>query len=279
MATEAAGHHKLVNRYSLDARLVCETALHVGASTGGDDFQGSDLPVAKDGKGRPYIPGSSLRGALRAGLESLLRGLDRADTRVCDPFERDEHHADRSCSERTNAKRQTLKSAGSEPISEAAAFDLAWEESCEICRLFGQLFLASRVRISDFSMVSTDSRTYVRDGVGLDRDLRTAAQGILYNFEAVPAGTGFGLRLEVENAEPHEIGLVLTGLDLFGQGALSVGGKSARGLGLARVEEIQLTRRTAADYFTDEPPRALGADELDALRAAARKRYVEGGGD
>lgn len=279
MAIEPAGHHKLVNRYSLEARLVCETALHVGASAGGDDFQGSDLPVAKDGRGRPYIPGSSLRGALRAGLESLLRGLDRADARVCDPFERDEHHVDRSCSERTNARRQELKSTGSEPISEAAAFELALEESCEICRLFGQLFLASRLRISDLSMVSTDSRTYVRDGVGLDRDLRTAAQGILYNFEAVPVGTEFGLRLEVENAELHEMGLVLIGLDLFGQGALSVGGKSARGLGLARVEEIQLTRRTAADYFTDEPRGALDDGDLDALRTAARERYVQRGGD
>lgn len=275
MTTEATGHYRLVNRYSLTGRLVCETALHVGSSTTGDPFGGSELPVARDGRNRPYVPGSSFRGVLRSGLESLLRGLAAADVRVCDPFERDGSHEERSCSERTKSRREKL--AGAEQMTESRAFDLAWEESCEVCRLFGQLFLASRVRVADLPLAAGEGRTYVRDGVGLDRDLRTAAKGILYDFEAVPAGAEFRLHLEAENAEEHEIGLLLAGLDLFGEGYLALGGKSARGLGLARVEGLELRRRTAADFFAGTGREALSEEELDRLRAAARSRYVAGG--
>lgn len=274
MATDPAGHSRLENRYSLTASLVCETALHVGSSSTGDPFEGSDLPVARDGRNRPFIPGSSLRGVLRSGLESLLRGLGSEDLRVCDPFERTEEHAELSCSERTQAHRADLDS---EALTEARAFELAWQESCAVCRLFGQLFLASRVRIADLPLIAWEGRTYVRDGVGLDRDLRTAAKGILYDFEAVPAGAEFRLRMEVENAEAHEIGLLLSGLDLFGEGYLTLGGKGARGLGAARVEWAELTRRTARDYFAGTGKEPLPAAELDELRTAARSHYVAGG--
>jgi len=273
---EAAGHHKLVNRYSLSAAVVCETALHVGTSTTGDPFEGSDLPVARDGRKRPFIPGSSFRGVLRSGLESLLRGLEAPDVRVCDLFERGKEHPERSCSERTQARRKDVKDRGEE-MTEARAFELAWEESCEVCRLFGQLFLASRLRVADLPLISEGVRTYVRDGVGLDRDLRTAAKGILYDFEAVPAGAGFRLRMEVENAEPHEVGLLLTGLDLFGEGFLALGGKSARGLGLVRVEAVELIRRRAKDFFEGTGAEPLPPEELGGLKTAARERYAGGG--
>lgn len=274
--SEPIGHHKLIARYSLAAGVVCETALHVGTSTTGDPFGASDLPVARDGQNRPFIPGSSFRGVLRSGLESLLRGLEAPDVRVCDPFETSSGSADLSCSERTNERRKAAKS-DAEAMTEARAFDLAWGESCEVCRLFGQLFLASRVRVADLALASNETRTYVRDGVGLDRDLRTAARGILYDFEAVPAGAKFELRMEIENAAPHEMGLILTGLDLFADGFLAIGGKSARGLGLTRVEEVRLTRRIPQDFFAGTGKEPLAAEELDALRAAARQRYAAGG--
>lgn len=274
--TEPAAHHRLVNRWSLSGEVVCETALHIGSSTTGDPFGGSDLPVARDGLNRPYIPGSSLRGVLRSGLESLLRGLGTGAIRVCDPFETESNHEDLSCSERTNKRRKGAKDEGNE-LTEARAFELAWQESCEICRLFGQLFLASRVRIADLPLTSDGADTYVRDGVGLDRDLRSAARGILYDFEAVPVGARFRLRMEIENAEPHEVGLLLSGLDLFGEGFLALGGKAARGLGLARVEGLELTKRSAEDFFQGTGAQPLPPDELESLRSAARTRYAEGG--
>ena len=45
-----------------EGELHCETGLHVGAGKGSLEIGSSDNPVIKDAFGRPYIPGSSLRG-------------------------------------------------------------------------------------------------------------------------------------------------------------------------------------------------------------------------
>lgn len=266
-------HDRLTVRYSLSGELVAESALSVGAGAAASSAAAtaSDLPVARDGAGRPYVPGSSLRGAWRAALESLLRGLDRPDLRVCDPFDSEMASPLVRCSARVQAGRDKKLEAAPD-ISEGEAFTLAWQESCEICRLFGHLFLASRVRVADLSLVE-GAEPYVRDGVGLDRDLKTAAKGVLYNFEAVPAGARFRLRIDVENADEAEIGLLLLGLDLFGEGFARLGGKASRGLGLVRVEGLTAVRRSAADFFSGARPE-LSDGDLAAFQQAARRRYV-----
>jgi CRISPR/Cas system CSM-associated protein Csm3 (group 7 of RAMP superfamily) len=161
-------------------------------------------------------------------------------------------------------------------LTEADAFTLAWRESCEVCRLFGNSFLASRLRIADLPLRISGpaGATYVRHGVGLDRDLRTAARGILYTFEAVNGGVVFELRMEIENPADHEVGLILIGLELFGVGFATVGGKGARGLGAVRIDVAEIRRRTAEDYFTGPTGHVLTPDEQAPLRGAARQYYL-----
>ncbi|HZO55593.1 MAG TPA: type III-A CRISPR-associated RAMP protein Csm3 [Bryobacteraceae bacterium] len=60
---------KLIGKLILEGELHCETGLHIGAGKGSLEIGGADNPVIKDSFGRPYIPGSSLRGRLRALLE------------------------------------------------------------------------------------------------------------------------------------------------------------------------------------------------------------------
>src|SRR5512133_3777324 len=60
---------KLVGKLILEGEMHCETGLHVGAGKGSLEIGGSDNPVVKDAFGRPYVPGSSLRGKLRSLLE------------------------------------------------------------------------------------------------------------------------------------------------------------------------------------------------------------------
>src|SRR5689334_5732032 len=63
---------KLIGKLILEGELHCETGLHVGAGKGSLEIGGSDNPVVKDAFGRPYVPGSSLRGKMRALLEQTL---------------------------------------------------------------------------------------------------------------------------------------------------------------------------------------------------------------
>ncbi len=132
------GHSRLGNRYTLRAALVCETALHVGSGGANDVLATSDMPVARDGNGRPYIPGSSFRGALRAGLESLLLGLGREQEklRVCDPLQKVGADApetlEKSCSSRIQAEREGIREDPEQPpeLTEERAFEIAWRNSC-----------------------------------------------------------------------------------------------------------------------------------------------------
>jgi len=56
----------------IEGDLICETGLHIGAGKGSLEIGGADNPVVKDAFGRPYVPGSSLRGKLRSLLEQSM---------------------------------------------------------------------------------------------------------------------------------------------------------------------------------------------------------------
>lgn len=62
-------------------KIRAETGLHIGGSKAGIDIGGVDNPVIKDHNGIPYIPGSSIKGKLRALLEKT-EGLVINDKRV-----------------------------------------------------------------------------------------------------------------------------------------------------------------------------------------------------
>src|SRR5436305_11451236 len=63
---------KLVGKLILAGEVRCETGLHIGAGKGSLEIGGADNPVVKDAFGMPYIPGSSLRGRIRALLEQAM---------------------------------------------------------------------------------------------------------------------------------------------------------------------------------------------------------------
>ena len=61
---------QLKNLHKITATVVCETGLHVGGNDGEMHIGGIDNPVIKHPiTNEPYIPGSSLKGKMRAMLE------------------------------------------------------------------------------------------------------------------------------------------------------------------------------------------------------------------
>ena len=66
---------RLIGKLFLEGEMTCDTGLHIGAGKGSLDLGGADNPVVKDAFGRPYVPGSSLRGRLREeSASSAARG-------------------------------------------------------------------------------------------------------------------------------------------------------------------------------------------------------------
>ena len=64
------------NRLRITGELVAVTGMRVGMSAESAMPTATDLPVIKDANGRPFIPGSSLRGAVRAHIERIVRAFE-----------------------------------------------------------------------------------------------------------------------------------------------------------------------------------------------------------
>lgn len=211
----------LERRYLVDGQLVALSAVRVGAGKS-QDISASDQPLMRDGQGAPFLPGSSLKGALRAGLERVLRGLAHPALRACDPF--DEGN---SCSARLRALTNDVSPA-----------ELT-QHLCAVCALFGCSYLAGRLFVRDLPLVAA-VRVEVRDGVGINRDLRTAQSKVKYDVEVLPPGTRFKLQLRLENPSDVHLALVLKALELLADGEIPLGGLTSRGLGHMALEQMAL---------------------------------------
>lgn len=249
-----------------------ETALRIGASRS-TQVDEPDLPVLRDALGRPYIPGSSFKGALRSYTEAVLRTL-QARPEVSDknlaclsvgkparrPAGEEPPHV---CLHQNEV--DGLKSAlGSDPpdwskLPEALRQRLPGEEdlkaqarrssseatldralrdlSCWACRVFGAQWLAAKALLRDLPLQhEQDWPREVRNGVAIDRDAGRAFPGQLYDLEVLPAGATFDLEILIENATPQELGLLWLGLGAFERGEIPLGGARSRGLGWCRLE-------------------------------------------
>ncbi len=236
-----ASFEKLLCRHRLRAELVTVTGLRIGAGKN-HDAAATDQPILRDAFGRPYLPGSSLKGCLRSTLEAILRSLDRRANRnlwACEIFERGQtgpdgfrHGGGRCVGDSLDD--QKLASKGKEiPLQQIL------ERTCTACSLFGSSHLAGRVFIHDLPWLGDDPRIDLRDGVGIDRDLGTAAPKVKYDFEAVPPGSRFQLEIICENLDPEggnvRLALLLATLDLLHRGEILLGGLSRRGLGRVQL--------------------------------------------
>src|SRR5260221_14714712 len=72
-ADVSQNRYMLRNRFLFSGKLVMQTALHIGG--GRVTLSSSDSPVVLTPEQKPYIPGSSFKGALRSTVEKLVPGL------------------------------------------------------------------------------------------------------------------------------------------------------------------------------------------------------------
>jgi CRISPR-associated RAMP protein (TIGR02581 family) len=214
---------KLSDRYLFTGRLVMESGLHIGG--GRDALTTTDSAVMKYIDDRPFIPGSSMKGAFRSAVERTAGSLPRV--RSCGLSSGN----DESCP--TPKPRET----DAKEVSDETLADL-----CHTCVLFGSPFMAAKVRFSDLPVIPATwaGITEVRDGVGIDRDSERAVAQIKYDYEVVPSETEFDFRLVLENpdAERRELGLVAVGLRELEAGMIPIGGIRTRGLGRCRLADL-----------------------------------------
>ena len=249
---------KLVGKLILEGDMHCETGLHVGAGKGSLEIGGADNPVVKDAHGRPYVPGSSLRGRIRAlleqstgmavpselvfiskrkGQEVRIHQSDRPDDEICVLFGRSPGRMEKVGGGDIDSNHATP--------SRLSVFD-------------APLILASITQ--QMRETLDDELTEVKSENAIDR---ITSQANPRTLERVPAGAGFRIRmvLDILCAEDSALpALLIQGLRLLEDDAL--GGGGSRGSGRVRFDNMKLTWR-GSDYYASgaaEKEIASGAD-------------------
>lgn len=247
-----------VIRYTFTGGLRLIGALHIGSGGGGQVGRGdaiTDATVIRDSTGRPYIPGSSLRGVLRSAVAQLAPALGLGTLREDGQLEEDV---------------RPLVDVEGEVLSEADIQDRLSANLSAAERLFGTVFWASPLTIPDLHLSAAgDLPGEVRHGVGINRDTGAAQEAIKYDFEVLPSGHSFDLKLrcDVEPTYRDEwLRLLALGLRLLEQGELTLGGRAARGVGQVVLEDLRVYALNMGDRaaliaaLIADPPASFGAE-------------------
>jgi CRISPR type III-A/MTUBE-associated RAMP protein Csm3 len=256
---------KLIGKLILEGELVCETGLHIGAGKGSLEIGGADNPVVKDAFGRPYVPGSSLRGRLRSLLEQALglavpselvylsrrRGQevrihqsDRPDDEICLLFGRNPGRMERVSGE-------ALESRSASP-ARLTVYDAPL--------ILDSITPQMRENLDD-------ELTEVKSENAVDR---ITSQANPRTLERVPAGARFQVRmvLDILCEEDRELlARLVEGLRLLEDDSL--GGGGSRGSGRVRFANLNLSWRGRSFYSNGGPEQQLASGvDLGGLQAA-----------
>lgn len=227
---------QLYNEATLKLRVEPAGPILIKASERGDDPTRPDMEFVRtnhQGRETIYLPGSSLKGVLRAHCERLARTVQPETIAPqllpvrlsCDPL-----HNKHSCSglwetEKNKVKRRERDSVSVEEI---------YHRSCFICRFFGNTSLASRFRITDaYPPRPEDIITEERNGVAIDRVFGSVAVGP-FNYEVATKAV-FTCEIHLRNFTVAQLGLLALALRDLEQQRVGVGFAKSRGLGRVKA--------------------------------------------
>ena len=234
-------HKKLLNELQLDILIAPKGPLLIksGQEAGADptllDMNFVRTTHARLGR-TVYLPGSSLKGAVRSYCEKIGRTLDLD---VCNPLKQGAggEHDDGTrvgCGFRLGERARNWSGMQIYP------------ELCPICQIFGHTVMAGHAWFSDGYPASPEiaarmNQTEERDGVAIDRVSGAVAVGP-FQLEVVTRGV-FRAGLTVRNFQIWQLGLLALALRDMGEGRVPLGFAKSRGLGRVEVsyERMQIS--------------------------------------
>lgn len=243
-------YRKLAGKIVLEGVMECLTGLHIGSSKENLEIGALDSPVVRDPiSSEPYVPGSSLKGKLRALLEKaypdLLPNRDGGSgisRHECNDWE----------SGKNNNKNYR------------ASFEYPGALHCPVCRLFGATGAGdgrnfpSRLKVRDMRLTreSREELEAIDTGLlftewkfenGIDRVTSAANPR---NLERVPRGTkfNFSMTYDVEDLETltDDLKNLQLALSLLQDDAL--GGHGSRGYGHVKFAFDKIEARKIDHY-------------------------------
>ena len=179
-----------------------------------------------------YLPGSSLKGAIRAHCERIVRTLggdcpNSGNVWACDPL-----NQDAPCRKQRDEYKENTAAI--------------YKNSCTVCQIFGSTDIAAHARIADaYSINPTEIQREERNGVAIDRVYGSVAVGP-FNFEVITAGK-FTTKITVKNFTTAQLALIALAIRDFDQQRVGIGFAKSRGLGRVnmKVKRVEIHYPTA----------------------------------
>ena len=256
-------HKRIVNQAIIELEISPVGPLLIKASDQGADPTKPDMEFVETyhaGGRSVYLPGSSLKGAIRAHCERIVRtlgGEQPSDGNIwaCDPLKR-------------NSPCQELGKQHKENTS------AIYKGSCTICQIFGSHDMGSHVRIADAYPVDLEKvQREERNSVAIDRVYGSVAVGP-FNFEVLTAGD-FTTKITVKNFTTAHLALIALAIRDFDEQRVSIGFAKSRGLGQVNMK----FKRVSIHY----PTAVINGDQLQILgqlsKDYADNKVVVGAGE
>jgi CRISPR/Cas system CSM-associated protein Csm3 (group 7 of RAMP superfamily) len=217
-------HKRLVNHCTIDLNLIPDGPILIKSGKEGADPTKPDMEFVETyhrGGRTVYLPGSSLKGAIRAQAERIVRtiGSEQRDRR--------------------NHKHlwagNPLKLNDYDYLKDYSDTHDIYKWSSFTDQMFGSTAIASRIRIEDaYPVDRSQLKLEERNGVAIDRVFGSVAVGP-FNYQVCTGGE-FHTRIHLKNFTLAQLGLMGLVLRDLNDGWFGIGFAKSRGLGTVIVK-------------------------------------------
>lgn len=220
----------LVKKIKFEGKIVALSGLHIGGTNSAMAIGGPDSTVIRNPvNNKPYIPGSSLKGKMRALIEISDGTIDEV-------------------------RMGNVKYGATQNMKHLSARLFGTAKNDETQRP-SRLIVRDGDLLSPDEMFSNTDLPYSESKTEVVID-RITAKAMPRQLERVPAGAEFKLDMVLNifknddnvDSEAELVGAVLRGLKLVQDDYL--GGSGSRGSGQVAFRDIKITERTV-DFYTD----------------------------
>jgi CRISPR-associated protein Csm3 len=224
------------NRWEITGKITLVTPLRIGGGQNAGAYSLSQSPVllsydAHTQTAQPYVPGSSIKGVLRNTMERIIRTLNENKSCIAVGERRAVHNV------------------------------LCGRSDCVPCSIFGSQKSGASIRVQDAHLCDDvrfgdvlDERPHcatVYDSRSDPYEMQMVRRGnfkvpktILRMEEVVAANTSFDLKINIDNVNDRDIGLLMLALKEFNYKRCHLGGGVSRGHGFADIEDLKVIKKT-----------------------------------
>lgn len=216
-------HKRFVNNCTIEFSIIPDGPILIQSGKEGADPTKPNMEFVEtyyQGGRSIYLPGSSLKGAIRAHAERIVRTVGQDKSGSKQPWANNPLTDD--------YKYLPDNKSGNEG-------DKVYQLSSFTDQIFGNTSLASRFRIEDaYPIDKTQVKTEERNGVAIDRVFGSVAVGP-FNYQVCTSGE-FSTKIHLKNFTLAQLGLIGLVLRDLNDGWFGLGFAKSRGMGTVQVK-------------------------------------------